>query len=370
MPDSTQPLQQVQQTTPFGSTNWTNNNVTTSYDPRLLEDFWSQVDQRQGQRNVYGTAMQGAYNAMTGPGADPRAGLPGLQSGVTPGSVMTGFDRGGFARIPGAQDFGGERQRVENSLYDRFASRADTQWNDRQRGLEGQLRDQGLVPGTEAYSNAMRDLNFGRNDAYQAAAREAVAGGGAEQSRMLADALRIRGVQGAEGQQDVQNFNAGNAQSFGQRLQAGQFGNQARGQGFNENVGAQSIPMEWLRTAQGALPQGTMLPQFDVGLRGLDDQQASQNARTAWLGQLLPMLTGGGGSGGGALGGLGGLIGQLGPQAANWISGMLSPNQANWGDGSNPDWGMGSGDTDWVDPYAGSDYLGMDWGTPDNPLFG
>lgn len=362
MPISDVPFFQAQQTTPFGSTNWSGNTITTQYDPRLLEDFWASVDQRQSQRNVFGTAAQNAYNAMTGPTADPRAGLPALQSSIAPTDLQSGYSRAGFVDLPGANGFAGERQRVEDALYDRFASRADRSYGQQQTALENQLRDQGFQPGTEGWDQAMQTFGQNRNDAYQAAVRDAVAGGGAEQSRMLADALRLRGQQGGEAQQDLTNWNTAATAGFGQQLAAGQFGNQARQQGFGENVSAQQLPLEWLRTAQSGLPQGTMLPQFDLGLRGLDEDQASRNAWMAGLDQFLGPLLSGGGSGGGTgggglgslisggLGALGNLFG-LGGGSTDW---MNVGNDVPWvSPGDVTDWGdiLGDGAWDvWNDP--------------------
>lgn len=376
MPISDIPFQQTQQRSPLGQTDWTGNTVTTTYDPRLLNDFWAQVDQRQNQRNVYGTAAQNAYNAMTGPGSDPRTGLNPMVAGVSPTSVQTGYSRAGFQAIPGANDFSGERQRVEDSLYDRFASRADTRFGQQQTALENQLRDMGfgdIGSGNEGVSNAMRDFNFAKNDAYEGAARDAVAGGGAEQSRMLADALRIRGQQGAEGQQDLSNFNTAMGQNFGQRLQAGSFANQGRGQQFGENMGASGQAQNWLQTAGNQLPQGTMLPNFDLGMRNIDEGQANQNERNAWLAQLFgPALTdglgalfgNGGGSGGGGMGGLGSLIssglGGLfgGNGSGSWLDGLTNPAMdpsgaygpdSGWGNDIPTDWF--ASDPSWVGDY-------------------
>jgi hypothetical protein len=353
------PFFQAQQSTPLGSTNWSGNTITTQYDPRLLEDFFATVDQRQNQRNVYGTAAQNAYEAMTGPNADPRAGLPALQSSLDPSQLQSGYSREGFVGIPGANGFAGERQRVEDALYDRFASRADRGYGQQQTALENQLRDQGFQPGTEGWDAAMQTFGENRNDAYQAAVRDAVAGGGAEQSRMLADALRIRGQQGAESQQDLGNWNNAATTNFTQQLASGQFGNQARQQGFGENVTSQQMPLQWLQTAQGALPQGTMLPQFDMGLRGLDEDQASRNAWTAGLESLLgPLLSGGGaggaGGGGGWLGSLisGGLsgLGNLFGGGSSWLDSLLNPAMDPEGAyGPDSGWGndlLGGGEVD------------------------
>jgi len=58
---------------------------------------------------------------------------------------------------------------VQNAAQGAITSRLDPMWNQREQATNTQLINQGLRPGTEAYSNAMRDFNSGRNDAYQQA---------------------------------------------------------------------------------------------------------------------------------------------------------------------------------------------------------
>lgn len=60
----------------------------------------------------------------------------------------------------------GSVQDIANKSYQNYTARLDPQWNQRQSALETQLANQGIAPGTEAYTNAMRDFNAGRNDAY------------------------------------------------------------------------------------------------------------------------------------------------------------------------------------------------------------
>lgn len=346
-----EPYQQVQQQTPFGGTNWSGNTVTTNYDPRLLDDFWAQTGTRNFQRDMYGRAAGAAASAI---GTDPRTGLPSL----SPTTQQTGYDRSAMLAIPGANDFAGQGQRVEDATYDRYTSRLDPQFADRQRALEGQLRDQGFTAGSQGYDDAMRDFNFGRTDAYGAAARDAVTAGGAESSRQLADALRIRGQQGTEAQQDLSNYNTAGNTNFGQRATGSQIG-------FGQNADAARIPMQWLQTTQSGLPQGTMLPQFDMGLQGIDESQASRNA---WMAGLSPLITGAlggaGGGSGGMVGGIGQLIAQYGPQAINWLTGSGAPNQSNWGDAPNPNWGMGDRGGDDFGSFTPDQYAAMfpEWG--------
>lgn len=79
-----------------------------------------------------------------------------------------------------------------NDIYDKSyqqqTDRLDPQWAQKQQMTETQLVNQGLRPGTEAYDNAMRDFNYGRNDAYSQARQNAIAT--MPQSYQLATATR------------------------------------------------------------------------------------------------------------------------------------------------------------------------------------
>lgn len=60
-------------------------------------------------------------------------------------------------------------QDIADKAYSGLTSRLDPQWNQREQAMQTQLANQGIAPGTEAYTNAMRDFSAGRNDAYQQA---------------------------------------------------------------------------------------------------------------------------------------------------------------------------------------------------------
>lgn len=65
-------------------------------------------------------------------------------------------------------------QAATDKAYQNITSRLDPQWQSRQTQTETQLVNQGLRPGMEAYDNAMRDFNYGRNDAYTQANTQAM----------------------------------------------------------------------------------------------------------------------------------------------------------------------------------------------------
>ena len=58
-------------------------------------------------------------------------------------------------------------QGVADKAYGAITNRLDPLWQQREAAQKTQLANQGLAPGGEAYTNAMRDFNAGRNDAYQ-----------------------------------------------------------------------------------------------------------------------------------------------------------------------------------------------------------
>lgn len=58
---------------------------------------------------------------------------------------------------------------VADKAYGAMTSRLDPQWQHNEQMQKTQLTNQGLVPGGEAYDDAMRVFNQGKNDAYQQA---------------------------------------------------------------------------------------------------------------------------------------------------------------------------------------------------------
>ena len=60
-------------------------------------------------------------------------------------------------------------QDVSDRAYGAMTSRLDPQWQARDAAFETQMRNQGLVPGGEAYNEAKRLEDAARNDAYQQA---------------------------------------------------------------------------------------------------------------------------------------------------------------------------------------------------------
>lgn len=95
---------------------------------------------------------------------------------------------------PGTEDFGAGRQRVEDALYRRATSRLDPMFAHERDGLEQRLANQGITQQSnpEAYARAVDTFARARTDAYDQALAAAVAGGGAEQSRLFGQQTAAR----------------------------------------------------------------------------------------------------------------------------------------------------------------------------------
>ena len=81
-------------------------------------------------------------------------------------AVATPFDASNIHQL---QADPAARQQAQDAAYRQATSRLDPQFAQSGEALRTQLMNQGLAPGEEAYTNAMRDYNFGKNDAYGSA---------------------------------------------------------------------------------------------------------------------------------------------------------------------------------------------------------
>lgn len=157
---------------------------------------------------------------------------------------------------------------AQTTAYNAAKERLDPQWAQQQSMLDTQLVNQGLHPGTEAYDNASRNLNFAKNDAYQqaqnAAYSQGLAGatfGNQAQQQAYNQALQQRELplneisalmSGSQVQQpQFQNYSSqqvGAAPTFGGAQAQGQYGMNA----YNQQVGQQNALTSGLFSLGGA----------------------------------------------------------------------------------------------------------------------
>lgn len=147
-------------------------------------------------------------------------------------------------------DFSGERQRVEDALYQRSASRLDPQFALGQKDLETKLYNQGVQPGTEAWNRELASHAQQKQDAYGGARTDAITGGGDEQSRLFGMAYQTADRNAA--------------------LQ-----NQARQQGLNELFAMRQTPLQELNLLSGNTPGAAGAGAAGGGGQGVDNTDIS-----------------------------------------------------------------------------------------------
>lgn len=163
---------------------------------------------------------------------------------------------------------------------------------ERQQKLTAQsLANQGLVPGGEAYTNAMRDQSQQQNDLLTQAALQGISLDTAANQQGFNQALAA-GQFGNTGIQ--QNFgnalaaqqaqNAAQGQGFNQQLQSGQFGNQAQLASFGVNLQNQQAANQAIAQNYG---QGLNAQQLanQAAAQNFGQGITAQNAANAAIGQ-------------------------------------------------------------------------------------
>jgi hypothetical protein len=218
---------------------------------------------RAPELGVYG--MAGANVNAQPVNAGPQSGQYGM-AGAGPQAGQYGFAQGGLntsnvAAMPVNAGMTGQ-QAIMNRLAPQL-ERADA--STRQR-----LINQGLVPGGEAYENAMISQNQQKNDLLSQAALQGIGLDTAANAQGFNQALQA----GQYGNQAV-------AQNFAQGQAANAAGNQAVGQNFGQGLAAQQ--------AQNAASQ-QLYNQY-MGVQGLQNQAVNQNQQAA-LAQYQAQLGG------------------------------------------------------------------------------
>lgn len=104
---------------------------------------------------------------------------------------LAGLQSNAAQRVAGMQSTPFDYSSVDdvyNKSYSANTSRLDDRFGREQSQMQTQLANQGIMPGSEAYTNAMKDFSYGKNDAYQQAENAAIST--MPQTFQLAQALR------------------------------------------------------------------------------------------------------------------------------------------------------------------------------------
>lgn len=136
------------------------------------------------QNQTLSPEMQRLYDSTTGQMGD-RADLARDVFGRVQGEMGGAPDWAQFGEQTGMEyDPTQIRQRAEDAAYGRATSRLDPRFAEQSEALEVKLRNQGLMPGDQAYKAQMDQFGRTQNDAYEQAQMGAV-GQGRDEAGML-----------------------------------------------------------------------------------------------------------------------------------------------------------------------------------------
>lgn len=222
----------------YGNPTWT---ATTTLSPEQQQLYNYDVQSSLGLGALQGKGLDYVSQMISKP--FDTSTLPQLSSQLNAPNLQTTLDNQGMAGWDKAT--GLMMQRLQPQI-------------ERQRSrLETQLANQGIMPGSEAYNNAMIDQNQRENDLLNQAALS----GQAVQQNLFGQSL-----------QAGQFGNTAQQQMLANQLNQAQLANQARGQGFQEQAYMRNEPINTLNAVRSG-SQVTNPNQFYVN--------APQQATTA-----------------------------------------------------------------------------------------
>lgn len=159
---------------------------------------------------------------------------PGVQQGVNVKQYQGDIaDAGSIQKQMPVDDYSADRTRVEDAIMSRY----NRQFEQTEAALDQKLRNQGLMPGTEAYDRQFRQMREMQTDA----SMQAILAGGQEQSRLFGlDLASGQFANAAQQQQFSQNearglfgLNVNNANNAA-ALAQGNFANSAQNQAYQQ----------------------------------------------------------------------------------------------------------------------------------------
>ncbi len=203
------------QTTPWGTVDWTAGSMIDPSSGKPVTS-WEQA-------MTLNPESQAALDAQMRLGTQ-RSELAGSKYGQMEDEFGQPISFGGATPLAGAPEAGSfdsssrYYDEAGDAIYGQFERRMEPRFAQQKAAMETQLRNQGLVPGTEAYDYQLNQLQQQQEDSRQGAQYQATQGAGAEAQRMLGMDVTAQGTE------------------FGQKIQAGGFQNQVRQQEIAEEM--------------------------------------------------------------------------------------------------------------------------------------
>lgn len=194
----------------------------------LSQNFTPPREAQLGWENLYAPDQRlqtesGMYEAPWIQEALDYSGAPGLVSQL---------NLQGVAGIPQADQE--TRRRMEQSIYDMSARYLDPQYANRESDLQNRLANQGIQPGSEAYTRAMQEFNDQKARDYGDLRDRAIQGGGQEMANQFGLQLQQHDTGFNDAQIQAALQNSARSQYTGEQSALGAFANQSRSQLIQE----------------------------------------------------------------------------------------------------------------------------------------
>lgn len=194
-----------------------------------ISDLWSQPFSTEGMTDRVTSVDRGNIQSS----------VPTMDYQINPGAVpdyqavldleglgdRPNLDFSGLPAMPGVGDFGAERSRVEDALYQQQSSRLEPEWQEREQRLRNQLYAQGIREGNPAWDQAIDGFNRQRNTAFEEARLSSITGAGQEQSRLFGMASSARGQSAQEALASAGFALDARSQGVAEELAQGNFAN-------------------------------------------------------------------------------------------------------------------------------------------------
>lgn len=268
--------------------------------------------QQQVSKNLAGLGVKGISTAEAALDAPFDPNLPGIQTSIQGQSpVNMGPDAGlyGLTRNPDLSNVAAMPVNAGTTGQQAIMSRLQPAIERNRQLEETRLRNQGLVPGGEAYDADMKLLGQRENDLLTQAALQGIGldmdanNQGYTQAMQTAEfGNRATGQEFGQQLQGAQQANAAQAQEYNQLLQNAQFGNTAQGQSLQQQLALRNQPLNeiagLMSGSQIQLPQfqgyqgqnvapapimGAAQAQGNAAMQNYGIQQAGNNANLAGL---------------------------------------------------------------------------------------
>jgi hypothetical protein len=231
----------------FTTYDWTQ---TTTLSPEQQAIFDATQKSQLGTANLLDSMTGQVSDAMSSP--MDWGGLPDLATGLGADTGLGGELSGYRSQISGL-DPAAFNQQLSDAMYGSSTRYLDEQRKTERQALESRLADQGFVPGTPGYAQAMDQFSQAGERAYADARDRSVIGGTSAGSTAFGN--KLSALQAA-----MSGALSGSNALFGQRQQSQQAQNQARMQAISEALQQRSQPLNELNAIRSGqqigMPQG------------------------------------------------------------------------------------------------------------------